>query len=98
MVHLRKELSVVQYDKMVNIWSFRIFQSCSWETFSTKVKNVIIFYMAYTITIFHGQLGLLIASTAGNTMPVINNQGSYSVYPLKLAVKSDVPAPQLPIV
>ena len=35
--------------------------------------------MVYTITIFHEQLGLLIASTARYTMTVINNLGSYSV-------------------
>ena len=53
--------------------------------------------MAYAIMIFHEQLGLLIASTR-YTMTVINNLGSDSVSPVKPAVKSDVPAPQLPIV
>ena len=95
MVHLT---GVVQYNKMVNIRLFRIFQSCAWWTFFTKVEKVIILNMAYTITIFHEQLGLLIASTARYTMTVINNLGSYSVSPVKPAVKSDVPAPQLPIV
>ena len=41
---------------------------------------------------------LLIAFTEGYTKTVINNLGSYSVFPFKPAVKSDVPAPQLPIV
>ena len=41
---------------------------------------------------------LLIASTEGYTKTVINNLGSYSVSPFKHAVKSDIPAPQLPIV
>ena len=54
--------------------------------------------MAYTITIFHGQLEAAIASMEGYTMTVINNLGPYTVSPLKHGVKSDVPAPQLPIV
>ena len=41
---------------------------------------------------------LLIASTTGYTMTAINNLGSFSVSPFKHAMKSDVPALQLPIV
>ena len=58
MVYLTGELIVDPYNKMVNIWLFSIFffKFCM-VTFSTKVKNVIILYVAYTITIFRGQLG-----------------------------------------
>ena len=37
---------------------FLIFQSCDCWTFSTKEKNVIILYMAYTIKIVHEQQGI----------------------------------------
>ena len=96
MVHLTGELIVVPYNKTVNIRLFRIFQIC--VCVCTKVENVVILYMAYTKAIFHDQLGLLIASTAHYTVIVINNLGSHSVFPVKHAVKSDVPALQLPIV
>ena len=71
MAYLTGKLIVLPYNKTVNIQLFRIFQSCPWLTFSTKVENAIILYMVYTITIFHEQLGLLIASTAGYTMTVL---------------------------
>ena len=54
--------------------------------------------MAYTIKKNFMNWGLLIASTEGYTKTVINTLGSNSVSPFKHAVKSDVPALQLPIV
>ena len=64
MVHFTGQLIVVPYNDMVKIQLFRILQNCAWWTFSTKVENFIILYMAYTIIIFHEQMWLLIASTA----------------------------------
>ena len=42
--------------------------------------------------------GLLSVPPEGYTKTVINNPGFYSVSPFRHAVKSDAPAPQLPIV
>ena len=50
------------------------------------------------LTFFMDNWELVIASTAGYTKSVINNLGPYLVFPFKRAVKSDVQAPQLPIV
>ena len=68
------------------------------ELFQPKLKMLSFFVWNIPLQFFHEQLGLLIASTALYTMTVINNLGPYSVSMVKPAVKSDVPAPQLPIV
>ena len=65
-----------------------------------KIFKVVLgdFGFPLKLKMFMYYLGLLIASTAGYTMTVINKLDFYAVSPLKHARKSDVPAPQLPIV
>ena len=82
--------------KMDNNYLF--FEIVLGELFFTEIQNATILYMTHTNNFFMNNWELLITSTAGQTMTVINNPCSYSVSQLSHAVKSDVPAPQLPIV
>ena len=65
------------------------------EHFPLKFNMLLFFIWHIPLNVFKNNWGLLIASTEGYTKTLINNLGSYSIFPFKHAVNSDVPAPQL---